>query len=82
MITVPSILLNLNHKSKLAEPMTEQNAHILFVVSNRKLKMTRDDTSLLMIAGSISSKFKYFCTKVLKDSSEIYLFYESTRCIA
>ena len=27
MITVPSILLNLNHEKKLAESMTEQNAH-------------------------------------------------------
>lgn len=27
MITVPSILLNLNHMRKLAESMTEQNAH-------------------------------------------------------
>lgn len=43
----------------------------LFVISNGKLKMARDDTRLLVVACSITSKFEDFCCEVLENCCEV-----------
>lgn len=41
------------------------------IVADGELEMTRDDTGLLVVAGSVASQFENFCRKVLKDGSEV-----------
>ena len=41
------------------------------IVSDSELEMTRDDTGLLVVAGSVTSQFEDFGCEVLKDSCEI-----------
>lgn len=41
------------------------------VVSDGELKMTRDDTCLLVVTSSVASKFENFGSEVLKNSGEI-----------
>ena len=43
----------------------------LLVVADGELKMTGDDTRLLVVAGSITSQLEDFGSQVLKDSSEV-----------
>jgi hypothetical protein len=43
----------------------------LFIVSDGKLKMTGDDTGLLVVAGSVTSQLEDFGSEVLKDGSEV-----------
>ena len=43
----------------------------LFVVADGELEMTRDDTGLLVVAGSIASQLKDFSSQVLEDSSQV-----------
>jgi len=44
----------------------------LFVVSDGELQMTGDDTVLLVIPGSIPSKFENFGCEIFQDGSKVY----------
>lgn len=41
------------------------------IVSDGELEMTRDDTGLLVIAGSVASQFEDFSREVLENGSEV-----------
>lgn len=43
----------------------------LLIVADGKLKMTRDDTSLLVVASSVARKLENFGSEVLEDGSEV-----------
>jgi len=42
-----------------------------FIVADSELKMTRNDTGLLVVTSGITSQFEDFGGKILKDGSEI-----------
>ena len=41
------------------------------VISDGELKMTWDDTGLLVVTGSVASQFENFGSEILKNSSEV-----------
>jgi len=43
----------------------------LLVVADGKLEVTRDDTGLAVVAGSVASQLEDFGSEVLKDGSEV-----------
>ena len=43
----------------------------LFIVADGKLKVTRNDTSLLVVTCSISSQLENLSSKIFQDSGEI-----------
>jgi hypothetical protein len=43
----------------------------LLVIADGELKMTGDDTRLLVVSSGIASQFKNFGSQILKDSGEI-----------
>ena len=43
----------------------------LLVVSDSELKMTWDDTGLLVVTSSVASQFENFGSKILEDGSEV-----------
>lgn len=43
----------------------------LFIVADGKLEMTRDDTSLLVVASGVASQLEDFSREVFQDSSEV-----------
>lgn len=45
--------------------------NILFVVADSELKMTRDDTLLLVVAGSVTSELENLSRKIFEDGSEV-----------
>jgi hypothetical protein len=50
--------------------MTKEFVQFL-IIANGKLEMTRNDTSLLVVTGSITSQLKDFGGEILKNGSEI-----------
>ena len=49
----------------------QRQVDALFVVADSELKVTRDNTLLLVIAGSVASKFENFSSQVFEDGSEV-----------
>ncbi len=45
--------------------------HVLLIVADGELQMTRDDTLLLVITRRIARKLQDLGSKVLEDSSEV-----------
>jgi len=43
----------------------------LLIVADGELKMTRDDTGLLVVTGSVASQFQNFSSKIFEDSSQV-----------
>jgi hypothetical protein len=43
----------------------------LLIVSDGKLEMTRDDTGLLVVAGSVASQFEDFSCEIFEDGCEV-----------
>jgi hypothetical protein len=43
----------------------------LFVVSDGELKMSRDDSGLLVVSGGVSGQLKNFSGKVFEDGGEV-----------
>ena len=41
----------------------------LFVIADSELKMTWDDTRLLVVASGVPRKFQDFCGEIFQDSS-------------
>lgn len=59
---------------KLASNIGERDwssSNSLFIVLDGKLEMTRHDTSLLVIASGVPSKFKNFSGKVFEHGSQV-----------
>jgi hypothetical protein len=44
----------------------------LFIVADSKLDVARDNASLLVVTGSVTSKLKDLSSKVLKDGSKVH----------
>ena len=53
-------------------PVTEQN--LLFIVTNGKLQVTRNDTLFLVITSGVSSQLEDLSGEVLKHGSEVDCF--------
>lgn len=43
----------------------------LLIVTDGELEVTRDDTGLLVVTGSVACQFKDFGSEVFKDGSEV-----------
>jgi hypothetical protein len=43
----------------------------LLIVTDGELQVTRDNSRLLVVAGSVSSQLEDFSTEVLQDSGEV-----------
>jgi hypothetical protein len=50
--------------------VTEQLVQF-FVIADGKLKMTGDDTRLLVVTGSVTSQFENFSSEILKNRSKV-----------
>ena len=46
--------------------------NLLFIVTNGKLQVSRDDTLLLVITRRVPGKLENLSGEVLEDSSEVY----------
>ena len=51
--------------------MTQQLVQLL-IVTDGELEVTRDDTGLLVIAGSVTRQFEDLSSEILKDSSQVH----------
>lgn len=64
-------LVNVGQNTTLGDcDVTEQLVQF-FIVADCELKVTRDDTSLLVVSSGIASEFKNLSSEVLKDSCKI-----------
>ena len=50
----------------------DANNYSLFIVTDGKLQVTRNNTLLLVITGSVTSQLKNLGCEVFEDGSEIY----------
>ncbi len=64
-------LVNIWQDTTLGDCDVAEKLVQFLVVSNGELKMTGDDSSLLVVTSGISSEFEDFSGEVLKDGSEI-----------
>ena len=72
MTTSPRSLPNLERISSQNERRGKiRKADVLFVVSDGELEVTRHDTVLLVITGSVASEFENLSCEILKDGSEV-----------
>ena len=63
--------MDVGQNTTLGDSDMTQELVQLFIVADGKLKMTRDDTSLLVVTGSVACQFKDFGSEVFKDGSEV-----------
>jgi len=63
--------VNVRQDTTLGDSDVAKKLVQFLIIANGKLKMTRNDTSLLVITGSITSQLEDFGSKVLKNGSEI-----------
>ena len=63
--------LDVGEDSTLSNGDTSKELVQLLVISDGKLKMSWDNSGLLVITGSIASQLKDLSSKVLHDSSQI-----------
>ena len=63
--------LDVREDSTLSNGDTSKKLVQLLVISDGKLKMSWDDSGLLVVTGSITSQLKNLSSKVLHDSSQI-----------
>jgi hypothetical protein len=64
-------LVNVWQDATLCDCNVSQKLVQFLIVTNGELEMARDDTGLLIIAGSVTSQLEDFGCKVLKNGSEI-----------
>lgn len=64
-------LVNVWQDTTLGDRDVTQELVQLLIVSDGELKMTRDDTGLLVISCGVASEFENFGSEVLKDSCEV-----------
>jgi hypothetical protein len=64
-------LVNVGQDTTLGDGDVSEQLVQLLVVADGELKMTGDDTGLLVITSSVASQFEDFSSQVLEDSSQI-----------
>jgi hypothetical protein len=64
-------LVNVGEDTTLGNGDVSEKLVQLLVVPDGELEMTRDDTGLLVVAGSVASQLEDFGREVLKDGSEV-----------
>ena len=63
--------MDIRQDTSLGNSDVTQQLVQLLIIADGELEMTRDDTRLLVITGSIAGQLKDFSSKVLQDGSEI-----------
>ena len=63
--------LDVGEDTTLGDGDTTEELVQLFVVSDGELKMSRDDSSLLIVSGSVSGQFENFGGEIFEDGSEV-----------
>lgn len=64
-------LVDVGEDTTLGNSDVTQKLVQFLIVADGELKVTRDDTGLLVIASSVASQFKDFGGEILKDGSEV-----------
>ncbi len=64
-------LVNVGQDTTLGDCDVTQQLVQLLVVADGELKMTGDDTGLLVVTSGVASKFEDFSRKVFKDGSQV-----------
>ena len=64
-------LVNVGEYTTLSDGDVAEELVQLLVVSDGELEMTRDDTGLLVVTGSIAGQFENFGSEVLENGSEV-----------
>jgi hypothetical protein len=65
------ILVDVGENTTLGDGDVAKKLVQLLIVADGELKMTGDDTSLLVVASSVASKLENFGSEVLEDGSEV-----------
>jgi hypothetical protein len=65
------VLVDVGEDTTLGNGDMAQELVQLLIVSDGKLKMTGDDTGLLVVAGSVTSQLEDFGSEVLENGSEV-----------
>lgn len=63
--------MDVGQNTTLGDSDMTQELVQLFIVADGKLKMTRDDTSLLVVTGSIASQLENLSSQVFKNGSQV-----------
>jgi len=64
-------LVNVGKDTTLGDGNVAEKLVQLLVVADGELKVTRDDTGLLVVAGSVAGQLEDLSSQVLKDSGEV-----------
>lgn len=64
-------LMNVWQNTTLCDCDVPEKLVQFLIVSDGKLKMTGDDTRLLVVTSGVASKFEDFSREVLKDSGQV-----------
>jgi hypothetical protein len=64
-------LVNVGQDTTLGNGNVAQKLVQLLIVADGELQMTGDDTSLLVVASSVTSKLEDFGSEVLEDSGQV-----------
>ena len=64
-------LVNVWQDTTLSDCDVAEELVQFLIVSDGELKMTRDDSSLLIVTSGVPGEFENFSGEVLKDSSEV-----------
>lgn len=64
-------LMNVWQNTTLCDCDVSEKLVQFLIVSDGKLKMTGDDTRLLVVTSGVASKFEDFSREVLKDSGQV-----------
>jgi citrate lyase alpha subunit len=65
-------LVNVGQDTTLGDCDVTKKLVQLLVISDGELKMTGDDTGLLVVASSVASQLEDFSSQVLKDGSKVH----------
>lgn len=65
-------LVNVWQDTTLCDCDVSQELVQLFIVTDGELKMTGDDTGLLVVAGGVAGQLKDFGCEVFKNSGQVY----------
>ena len=63
--------MNVGEDTTLGDGDTTEEFVQLFVVSDGELEMSRDDSSLLVVSGSVSGQFENFSGKIFENGGEV-----------
>jgi hypothetical protein len=64
-------LVNVRQDTTLRDCDVSEKLVQFLIVADGELEMARDDTGLLVVAGSVTGQFEDFGRKVFKDSCEV-----------